>query len=46
MFGLVTVKYDFGAGSSNNNVTGTRAGYPAEEIATPAAAPVNNGFNP
>jgi len=51
MFGLVTVKYDFGAGSSNNNVTGTRAGYPAEEIAAPAAAPsfaapVNNGFNP
>ena len=51
MFGLVTVKYDFGTGSSNNNVTGTRAGYPAEEIAVPAAAPsfaapVNNGFNP
>jgi hypothetical protein len=51
MFGLVTVKYDFGAGSSNNNVTGTRAGYPAEELAAPAAAPsfaapVNNGFNP
>lgn len=51
MFGLVTMKYDFGAGSSNNNVTGTRAGYPAEEIAAPAAAPsfaapVNNGFNP
>lgn len=51
MFGLVTVKYDFGAGSSNNNVTGTRAGYPAEDIAAPAAAPsfaapVNNGFNP
>ena len=51
MFGLVTVKYDFGTGSSNNNVTGTRAGYPAEEIAAPAAAPsfaapMNNGFNP
>jgi hypothetical protein len=51
MFGLVTMKYDFGAGSSNNNVTGTRAGYPAEELAAPAAAPsfaapVNNGFNP
>ena len=51
MFGLVTMKYDFGTGSSNNNVTGTRAGYPAEEIAVPAAAPsfaapVNNGFNP
>ena len=51
MFGLVTVKYDFGTGSSNNNVTGTRAGYPAEELAAPAAAPsfaapVNNGFNP
>ena len=51
MFGLVTMKYDFGTGSSNNNVTGTRAGYPAEEIAAPAAAPsfaapMNNGFNP
>ena len=51
MFGLVTVKYDFGTGSSNNNVTGTRAGYPAEELAAPAAAPsfaapMNNGFNP
>ncbi|NQW61828.1 MAG: hypothetical protein HQ461_03280 [Deltaproteobacteria bacterium] len=51
MFGLVTMKYDFGAGSSNNNVTGTRAGYPAEELAAPAAAPsfaapMNNGFNP
>jgi hypothetical protein len=51
MFGLVTVKYDFGTGSSNNNVTGTRAGYPAEESAAPAAAPsfaapMNNGFNP
>lgn len=51
MFGLVTVKYDFGAGSSNNNVTGTRAGYPAEEIAAPAPAPMmappmGNGFNP
>lgn len=50
MFGLVTMKYDFGAGSSNNNVTGTRAGYPAEELAAPVApsfaAPMNNGFNP